>query len=191
MTTLLQDKHLGHDNFHAGDEKKVYRRLTATCSRHKCVSTLRCRGNYLLHHSVLAESAVDRTARSNLRQLDSSIHRARSLTGSAPRFSPSLPVQSSLRPVCRGFVSCVHYRGRRSRQPSKPSVRIVRSPTDLSVTSWPTSASEHFGQKIQPLTWLSRPSAACDRPSGFSVGTVNGRAMRPLLSSLKFLVGRK
>lgn len=74
---------------------------------------------------------------------------------------------------------------------AKPSDKLVRRPTHLSATCFPTSQNTFSGRKTPRQISRARAGAVCGRPSGFSVGTANGRATRPLLSSLKFYTGKR
>jgi hypothetical protein len=85
--------------------------------------------------------------------------------------SCSFPVALS-----RGF-SCVQYRGRRSRPPSKPSVQMDGTPTKWSDRSFPTSHTR-FG--LTAPRQMSRRSVAapCALRNVTSLGIANGPEMR-------------
>ena len=86
----------------------------------------------------------------------------------------------------KGVASWVqHYRSSVP-EPRKASDRKVGSPTDLSATLFPTSASLFFGLKIQLQTLLQRVAAAFAKPSDFSAVIANGLALHRPRSSQKF-----
>lgn len=91
-----------------------------------------------------------------------------------------------------GLCSCVHHRGRRTRAPRKPSVRIGGRPTDLSVMLFQKSASASFGPKtrrhisLQPLRNSAARPARHELQNDISAAIAIGRAMRRPRSLPKF-----
>lgn len=67
----------------------------------------------------------------------------------------------------------------------KPSVRLVGTPTHLSVMSFPTSPRSCFGRKTLRHIWQRLRNAACARLSAFLAVSANGPATQSRPPSLK------
>lgn len=146
------------DDIHATQPGREARKIVPPQYRHKDARS-KARNSVLILVNNLSPSLTFRRAET------------------AQRFSGCIQVLSIVVSAYQGR-SWAEYRRGSKLEPQKATDRYVGTPTRMSATCSQTSRSGFFGRSTPRQNSRLRVAAASVKPSGFSVVTVNGRAMQ-------------